>query len=1037
NVHVVVEQPPVRSTAEPADADVARRYQMIPVSARSTAAVDAAVAQLGDHLAARPDTRFADLAYTLQVGRKQFDHRRALIADSVGDVVDKLRRGDLIGRVDAVTGRPVAFLFTGVGEQYPGLVRELYRREPVFRGLLDECLDHLRTLVPDTDLKDLLTGERGGGADLAALLGRGGGSGNKRASVLERTEVVQPALFAVEYALARTLMTWGVQPRLMLGYSLGEYVAACLSGVLSLPDALRLVAHRAQLISGVETGSMVAVGAPPADLAGYGLAERGLDVAAVNGPQVTVVAGPQSAMDAFTAELREAEIPHRPLDTTHAFHSRMLEPLQDTLTAWVAANVTLNAPEVPYISNVTGTVATADQVTEPAYWGRHMCRTVQFGDGIAALLADPELALVEIGPGGSLGALIRGAQCPPDRWPLILATLPAAADSRPDDAALTDSLARLWLAGVDVDWTGYQGRNTDDTSDPLLPGRIPLPTYPFQRQRYWNADTGAAVATVTTARTALPAAPAAAAEPAEVKVEVLRPQWTPAPVAAGTDPLGKVVLLADAGGVAEALAQLLRAEETEVASVPAGQSFTREEHAAVVTRETGGDHTIVVDLRLLDHPADDLQGDGVVQPIARMLDAWGSDGKGSARVLVATRGGHPVADGDLPQPAQHAAAVLQAVANLEYLNLDCATVDLSPSESVADAARALATELHRPDGTDDVLVGYRAGTRHVREYVPADTTAAEPVYRIREGGTYLITGGLGDLGLILADHFAAAGAGRLILTSRNGAPSGGNRADAVERLRTAGVEVLTPAVDVTDITAMREVVAAAGRLDGVVHAAAVTHPDTFRPLRQVDDEAVGLHFGAKVGGALVLDALLAELAPEQAPEFCLLFSSSSSILGGITFACYAAANAALAALGQRGHARFAAGESPTRWISSAWDTWSVTLEAHGPASATMAKHTMTREQALAAFDRLLAGPGPSLVVAAGGLTERLPRALSSSELTVGGEKFPRPDLPQPYSAPSTPTERTLCELWSHLLGVEPVGVQDAFFDLGGTSLLGL
>ncbi|MBW8805286.1 MAG: SDR family NAD(P)-dependent oxidoreductase [Catenulisporales bacterium] len=1051
NVHLVVEQPPVRITAESADPAAARRYQMIPLSARSTAAVDAAVARLGDHLDARPDTRFADVAYTLQVGRKQFDHRRALVADSVGDVVDKLRRGDVIGRVDAVTGRPVAFLFTGVGEQYPGLVRELYRREPVFRALLDESLEHLRALVPDIDLADLLTGERGGGADLAALLGRGGGSGNQRASVLERTEVVQPALFAVEYALARTLMTWGVQPRLMLGYSLGEYVAACLSGVLSLPDALRLVAHRAKLISGVEAGSMVAVGAPSADLAGYGLTERGLDIAAVNGPQVTVVAGPQDVMDAFTAELRDAEIPHRALDTTHAFHSRMLEPIQDALTAWVEANVTLNAPEIPYISNVTGTVVTADQVTEPAYWARHMCRTVQFGDAIAALLADPELAVVEIGPGGSLGALIRGAQCPPDRWPLILATLPAAADSRPDDASLTDCLARLWLAGVELDWTEYQGRNTEDTADPTLPGRIPLPTYPFQRQRYWNADTGAAVATV---RTALPAAaPVAAAEPAEVKVEVLRPRWTPAPIATSTEPLGKVVLLAGEGGVAETLAELLRAEGTEVATVGGGMGLTREEHAAAVTAESGGDRTIVVDLRLLDHPADDLLGDTIVQPIARMLDAWGSDGKGSARILVATRGGHPVADGDLPRPAQHAAAVLQAVANLEYLNLDCATVDLGPGEDAATIARALVSELRRPEGTDDVLVGYRAGIRHVREYVPVEAAPAEraqpaddaaptdPVHRIREAGTYLITGGLGDLGLILAEHFAAAGAGRLILTSRGGVPSGGTRADAVARLRAGGVEVLTPAVDVTDAAAMREVLAGVladgGRLDGVVHAAAVTHPDTFRPLRTVDDVAVGLHFGAKVGGALVLDELLAELSPEQAPEFCLLFSSSSSILGGITFACYAAANAALAALGQRGHARFLAGQSPTRWISSAWDTWSVTLAAHGPASATMAKHTMTREQALAAFDRLLAGPGPSLVVAAGGLTERLPRALSSSELTVGGEKFPRPDLPQPYRAPATPTERTLCELWSHLLGVEPVGVQDAFFDLGGNSLLGL
>ena len=523
---------------------------------------------------------------------------------------------------------------------------------------------------------------------------------------------------------------------------------------------------------------------------------------------------------------------------------------------------------------------------------------------------------------------------------------------------------------------------------------------------------------------------------------MLRPRWSAAPIAAGAGALGKVVLVADAGGVAEALSEVLTASGAEVVTVSGGTALTREEHAAIVAREAAEERTTVVDLRLLDRPADDaadLDGRDVIQPLARLLDAWGSDGTGSARMLIATRGGQPVG-GDVPRPAQHAAAVLQVVANLEYLNLECGTVDVGSDADAPTVAAALAAEIGRPSDVDDVLVGYRDGERHVRDYVPADAAPAEPVHKIRNGGSYLITGGLGDLGMILAEHFAASGAGRLILTSRTGSPAGGSRLDRLEALRASGVEILTPAVDVTDADAMRAVLADAladgRRLDGIVHAAAVTHPDTFRALRAVDDEAVGLHFGAKVGGALVLDGLLAELDETQAPEFCLLFSSTSSILGGIAFACYAGGNAALAAIGQRNHARFLAGQSPTRWISTSWDTWSVTIDSHH-VGAVMVKHSMTREQALAAFDATLAGPGPSLVVAAGGLTDRLPRAMTLTDVIGGGEKFPRPDLPQPYSAPSTDTERSLADLWSHLLGVEPVGVKDAFFDLGGNSLLAL
>ncbi|TDQ00457.1 type I polyketide synthase [Labedaea rhizosphaerae] len=1020
NVHVVLEKAPERAPVVESDPDAARRFHVLPVSARTERAVEQHCRRLGAHLETVTDaTRLRDVAFSLQAGRQRFDHRRALLTDDLATAATELGSlENVLARHDSAKGRPVAFVFAGVGEQYPGMVRELYRREPAFAAALDDCLGLLGDAA---DFADLLTGVRGGQVDLAALLGRSSAPADERTAALERTEVVQPALFAVEYAVARTLLAWGLRPQVMLGYSLGEYVAACLAGVLSLEDAIKLVAHRARLIDALPGGGMLAVSATVEALAGFDLADRGIDVAAINGPQVTVVAGPHEALAELTDLLHDNDIVARPLSTTHAFHSRMLEPVAAELTAWVRDNISLNAPKIPYISNVTGTRITAEQAGNPAYWARHMCQTVRFGDAVATLLAEPELAIVEIGPGQSLGALVRGADCPPERWPLIQATLPAVGDQRPDDQVLTDALARLWLTGVDVDWNAYH--------DGTRPYRVPLPTYPFQRQQYWLKSTGGGESTgrVEISVTGL------VEEPSGPHVEVLTPRWTPEPIDGEPAEVPLCLVIPDAGGIGDQLVELLRSQDVD-ARLVGSTDFP----AAAAEHAIEG-QTTVVDLRLLDHPDSDVDGRETVRPVAAVMDAWASRSD-SARVLVVTRGGHAVRASEVPVVAQTAPGIMAAVANLEYLNLDCATVDLDDRATVAESAAALAAEVRRPAATGDVLVAHRDGVRHARTFQP-EAHGLAPI-AVREGGTYLITGGLGDIGLLLAGHLAEAGAARLVLTSRAGLPDDatGKRADIVAGLRARGVEVDVPAVDVTDEDAMRAlidgVIAERGRLDGVVHLAAITDPGTFRAVRDVDDEAVRLHFGAKVAGARVLETVLGGLPAEQAPEFCLLFSSTSSVLGGITFSCYATSNAALTAIGQRNHDRFVAGELATCWIASSWDTWAVTLDKI-KVGAVQEKHSMSPQEALAAFDTILADPGPWLVVAAGGLDGRLPKASSIADVVLTGERFPRPSLPNSYAPAATDTEKALADLWSHLLGVEPVGVKDAFFDLGGNSLLGL
>ncbi|HET6210592.1 MAG TPA: acyltransferase domain-containing protein, partial [Jatrophihabitans sp.] len=778
----------------------------------------------------------------------------------------------LLSRVDTARGRQTAFLFTGVGEQYPGMVGELYRREPAFRAELDGCLRLLAgelAELPDVDqavLTDLLAGERSGGASLAALLGRataGDAADDPRVALLERTEIAQPLLFAVEYALARTLIGWDVRPRVMFGYSLGEYVAACLAGVLSLPDALKLVVHRARLIGAVPAGSMVAVSLTPAELQRrFRLAERELDIAAVNGPQVTVVAGPAESVAGLLEALRKAEVPCRQLQTTHAFHSRMLAGIGDELTGWIAGNITLNPPESSYISNVTGGFADAELVCRPDYWARHMCATVQFAGAAAALLAEQELAVVEIGPGQSLGAMIRAAGAEPRQWPLILSTLPASSDPRPDDAVFADCLARLWLLGVELDWLAYHGRGSDSLgADPAaLPGRVPLPTYPFQRQRYWieGAPRGS-----QRARAALTGSD----EGGEISFDTIAglpklpeqewlhlPVWrqTAGPAAGEQQPASWLVYTRD--GLADAVVgQLRRQAERIGASVTlvrpgdcyaaAEDGFTLrpgnvEDTLAVLRAHRAAGRTLerVLHLWTLEaSPAEVVVPEGLHTLVA-LARAAGELGLEDWALDVVVSGTQQVLDDDVSRP--HAATVTGPVRviPLEYPSVRTRLIDLDPDPGPA-AVPGLLAELSRE--LTEPLVALRHGRRWLPGYETMQPPAAE-LTPLRQGGVYLVTGGLGGIGLAMADRLARECQAKLVLLGRRGLPPEADwqrllAGDCDERTRRqlttvgswkeAGAEFEVVVGDVSSPDDVRRAVELAlqrfGALHGVLHVAGV------------------------------------------------------------------------------------------------------------------------------------------------------------------------------------------------------------------------
>jgi acyl transferase domain-containing protein len=481
NAHVVLEQ----AAAPVQRPEPVRTRHLLVWSARSESALADLTDSVRGYLMAGHGDDLGDVAFTLQTGRAAFEHRRCVVTGSLEDAATALADpalGGVLASVQPATERAVGLLIAGVGEQYPGIAGRLYATEPAFRDRVEAGRAALWSRT-GRDPLSAFVGERpnpgsGDALGFRALIGRTQAGQDAQAADLARTEILQPALFTVWYALAETLREWGIRPAVMLGYSLGEYVAACLSGVLSFDDALGLVTHRAELISRVPPGAMVAValGEVPTRAA---IDEAGLpiDIAGVNAPRITVVAGPVDAVARFRGLLSARKVASRPLATSHGFHSRLLDGAAADLTAWVRGHVTLHVPRIPYLSNITGREVTAQEVTDPAYWARHMCATVRFSDAVTTMLQRDDLALLEIGPGPSLGTMVRAnPACDRVRWGSIIATLPSATDPRPADAVLAEAIGRLWLAGVPFDFTAYHSGHGSR--------RVPLPRRPYRRERH-------------------------------------------------------------------------------------------------------------------------------------------------------------------------------------------------------------------------------------------------------------------------------------------------------------------------------------------------------------------------------------------------------------------------------------------------------------------------------------------------------------------------------------------------------------------------
>jgi acyl transferase domain-containing protein len=453
NAHIILEEAPAFESSEKPGAS-----HLLLISSKTSSALETATSNLVQYLEQNPQVNFADLAYTLQVGRKHFDHRRMVVCRDRSEAMSLLNSEPASTLSQKPLSREIVFMFSGQGAQYVNMGLDLYKTEPVFKERIDQCSEILRPHL-SFDLRDVLYPCE---KDV-----------EQASRELNQTRTTQPALFTIEYALAELWLSWGVHPQAFIGHSIGEYVAACMAGVFSLEDCLALVAARGKLMQELPGGSMLAI--PLSEKQLQPILNKRLSLAAINSPSLCVVSGETEAIEDLRKNLSRLNLNCNYLRTSHAFHSAVMDPILSEFAARVK-QFRPKAPRIPFISNVTGRWITSDEAADPAYWASHLRQTVRFAEGVHSLLQGADRVMLEVGPGLTLSTLVM--QCSgktPNQ--MVLPSLGSPNDTQSEMASLLKTLGSLWLSGVEIDWLAFNAKERRH--------RLPLPTYPFQRQRYW------------------------------------------------------------------------------------------------------------------------------------------------------------------------------------------------------------------------------------------------------------------------------------------------------------------------------------------------------------------------------------------------------------------------------------------------------------------------------------------------------------------------------------------------------------------------
>lgn len=953
NAHIIIEEPPPVIAAE--GAECARPAQLLTISARNEGSLRDMVAAWRLRVESEPEIDLADACHTANTGRRHFEQRLALPVLDRQQLLTGLGRfldgEESPGCSHAVVpgSRPpprIAFLFTGQGSQYAGMGRPLYETQPVFRAALDLCAAALGQHL-ERPLFEVLFAP----AD------------SPDRCWLDQTGFTQPALFAIEYALAQLWKSWGIRPDVVLGHSVGEIAALCVAGGVSLEDGAKLIAARGRLMQalppgGAMTSVMIGESAVMAAIAGY---EERVSIAAINGPEHVVITGEGAALAEITAKFRSDGIRTKTLTVSHAFHSPLMDPMLSDYAA-VVREIHFEKPQIPLISGARGELA-SDALVEPDYWVSQVREPVRFSDAMAALERLSVTAYVEVGPHPVLLGMGRSCLSEAGDGRLWLGSM--RRDGDPWQTVLA-SLASLYVAGAPVDWRGFDA--------PYPRRKVSIPTYAFGHERFWIEPP------VAPAPTASAPALAVAAESGRPH-DLFQLAWRKRPRPENGQPhteAGRWLILADRGGVGSALADLLSQRGGNCTLVYPGRKYAGLEPGLCEIDAASGDDFArlwrdlvaggpirgIVHLWGLEAAENSQLTDETLKAaessalgsVVRIVQALvGPHATGTPALWLMTRGAVSI-ETAIDGPIALAQAPLWGLGRtiaLEHPEVWGGVIDLGSGPDVTGDLQAAVHEMLGHDVEDQLA--FRNGARYVARLAPLP--AREPRdFSCAGEGTYLVTGGVGALGRRVARWLVSRGARRLVLTSRRGR-STPEAEEALKELTAAGAEVDIVAADVAcgpDVDRLFERISVAGvPLRGIIHAAGI---DAVTPLARVTQDELSSVLAPKVAGGW----LLHERARALPLDFFISFSSISAVLGSAGRAAYGAANAFLDALAHErrrtGLAALSVDWGPWRGGGMATDEGLVLLE-------RMGNNGLDPDTALKSLEVLLAGGDVQAVVA--------------------------------------------------------------------------
>ena len=1053
NAHVILEEAPLLLPSASH-----RPWHLLVWSAKSSSALQRMSGNLHAHFSKHSEDSIADAEYTLQIGRRTFPYRHFLVCTDHSDAVKKLGQFSALNISNSCSDRgtpPVTFLFPGQGPQYLNMGRELYECESVFHKELALCAEHLKPEL---------------GLDICSLL-YPKIDHEATARQLDQTQYTTSCLFAVEYALAKLWISWGVKPDCMIGHSIGEYVVACLAGVLSLSDALRLVSTRGRLMQGLPGGSMMAVLMTERDLRLRLESIPGISLAAVNGPSVCVVSGPTDVVIELEKNLTKQEIVCRKLRISHACHSAMMDPILEDFRREVQ-RTPLHEPQVRYISSLTGNWITPEEATSPDYWVDHLRWTVQFARGLEKLFQEPRRAFLEVGPGRTLSSLVEQH---PSRSSdhICVSSLPRPKDDLQTDLELTlTTLGQLWLEGISPDWKAFHAADTCY--------RIPLPSYPFEG-KYYRANE-------TTQREQVESIPAST-KPTRMEM----PKWFYAPSWRRTAPVNPVqdeddacwLVFLDSCGLGSELVGSLLGNQKEVFTVSPGTRFEQQSsHAFSISpgrregyellvhklENSGKNHWKIIHLWSVLQEKNNSEELSSMERVLESsfysllhLGAVLSERNPDVRVqiqIVSNSLQDVVGEPTFCPTRATLLGPCKAMA-IEGSNIQICHADICLQDDpvIRIALIDLLLSEFSPNFADEVIA-FRNRCRWTQSFELFEPPAIQQ--KLRPGGVYLITGGRGGLGLVFAEYFAQQCQAKLALIDDSGFPDKNEWPSWLDKneeceaicttirkllhLEWLGSEVMICKADVSDLQAMQEALIRIqnrfGAIHGVIHSAGKVANVTMGQLGRKQPSEI---LAPKVKGTLVLSKLLRD----HSLDFFVLCSSANGILGARGHPDYASANAFQDA--------FAVSRNTftgTNVYSIGWDRWAEVGMGTKDSSAAPIEVSDWPDS----WEIL---PGEGVQVLRHVLSQtRLPhiaicpiemhhlvrklrtkakKAPPKAESVAGkaAHLHPRPNLPVLYIAPRNEVEQAICSVWQDTFGIEMIGINDSFDQLGGHSLLAI